>query len=62
MAYLPGKEYGKFARYDKEGRELVYVGLDGMVMHRDVLDKINAEWDREFGRSDAHDETRTSKT
>lgn len=46
---IPGKEDGVHARYDAEGRELVYIGVGDMVMHRDVIDEINAEWDRVFG-------------
>lgn len=44
-----GMEYGKHARYDKEGRELVYIGVFDFVMHKDVIDKITADWDRCFG-------------
>ena len=35
------------AGYDSEGRELVWIA-DGWKMHRDVIDKINAEWDAAF--------------
>lgn len=45
---LPGKEYGIFARYDAEGRELVYIGLGDVVMHRDVIRYIESEWDKVF--------------
>lgn len=45
---LPGKEDGVHAGYDKEGRELVYIGIGDMKMHKDVLDHIRAEWKRIF--------------
>jgi len=45
---LPGKERGKHAGYDAEGRELVYIGLEGMTMHRDVLELLAREWERCF--------------
>lgn len=44
----PGMEDGVHAGYDKEGRELVYIGIFDMVMHKDVIDHINAEWDKVF--------------
>ncbi len=46
---LEGKERGKFARYDKDGRKLVYIGMDELVMHQDVIDRIEAEFEKEFG-------------
>lgn len=32
-----------------DGGELVYIGLGNAVMHRYIIDKINAEWDSLFG-------------
>lgn len=46
---LPGKEYGAHAGYDHEGRELIYIGVEDMQMHKDVLDHIESEWKRIFG-------------
>lgn len=46
---LPGKRYGSFARYDKDGRELIYIGLDNIAMHRDIIEQFEDEFDKAFG-------------
>jgi hypothetical protein len=45
---IPGKECGVHAGYDAGG-ELIYIGMGEMRMHRSVIEKIEAEWDKVFG-------------
>ena len=45
---IPGKEWGVHAGYDAGG-ELIYIGMGEMRMHRSVIEKIEAEWDKVFG-------------
>ena len=45
---LPGKEYGAPAGYDAAG-DLVYVGIGDWKMHKNVIDRIEHDWDKVFG-------------
>jgi hypothetical protein len=45
---LPGKEYGAPAGHDAGG-DLVFIGIGDWKAHKDVIDRIERDWDKVFG-------------
>jgi hypothetical protein len=47
---IPGKERGVHAGWDADGDELVYIGLDAMVMSRSAMERMDRIWDEVFSK------------